>query len=114
MENIPGGDLFDAINDAADDEDGPGQLDQQICCKWLHNITTGLDYLHKMGVVHRDIKPENVLLTSTDRPNAVAKLADYGASTFITKKKAIHDRIHRNPFLHGPRNLIGTEIYQRS
>jgi len=87
MHCIPGGDLFDAICEAADDETGNGQLPQTTCCRWLWDIITGLDYLHKMGVCHRDIKPENVLLTSKDKDSAIAKLADYGAAAIVTEKK---------------------------
>ena len=41
-------------------------------------ILSGIEYIHKLGVVHRDLKPENVLIA----PNGYIKLADFG---FIKK-----------------------------
>ena len=39
-------------------------------------ILSGVEYIHKLGVVHRDLKPENLLL---DHNNNI-KLVDFGLS----------------------------------
>jgi 5'-AMP-activated protein kinase catalytic alpha subunit len=39
-------------------------------------ILSGIEYIHKLGVVHRDLKPENLLL---DHNNNI-KLVDFGLS----------------------------------
>ncbi len=44
----------------------------------LHDVASGLAYMHEHGQVHMDIKADNVLLTETG-----AKLADFGASKMI-------------------------------
>lgn len=43
----------------------------------LRDVVSGLDYLHRQGVVHRDIKPENLLLSASGR---TTKICDFGVS----------------------------------
>lgn len=40
----------------------------------LHQMASGLSYIHSLGFVHRNIKPENVLISQT----GVLKIADFG------------------------------------
>jgi NUAK family, SNF1-like kinase len=40
------------------------------------DIATGMNYLHKLGVIHRDLKLGNVVLDENDR----AKITDFGLS----------------------------------
>jgi serine/threonine protein kinase len=41
------------------DQETPGQFVSEQIHDILQNITSGLQYLHKNGVVHRDLKPRN-------------------------------------------------------
>ena len=34
------------------------ELDSEIVFNWSKDIMSGLNFLHKLGVIHRDIKPE--------------------------------------------------------
>jgi len=43
--------------------------------KYLREITLGLDYLHREGLVHCDIKPHNIIVV-----DGVAKVADFGSA----------------------------------
>ena len=40
----------------------------------MHQLLSGIDYLHINRMVHRDIKPQNVLITK----NKQVKIADFG------------------------------------
>ncbi|KXN83511.1 Mitogen-activated protein kinase kinase kinase 3 [Leucoagaricus sp. SymC.cos] len=42
----------------------------------LHDVISGLEYLHDFGIVHADLKAKNVLVSESKR----AVLADFGAS----------------------------------
>ena len=41
---------------------------------WFHSLLSGVDHLHKHGIVHNDIKPANILLSRTEQP----VLVDFG------------------------------------
>ena len=55
------------------------------CCA-LHDITSGLDYLHKQTppIIHRDLSAKNILLS----PRLVAKIADLGVARIVPRMKA--------------------------
>jgi serine/threonine protein kinase len=42
------------------------------------DICSGLEAVHRKGVVHRDIKPKNVLLCDVGEDRDIAKLSDFG------------------------------------
>ena len=64
-----GGELFDHIVKNK-------RLKEKDACKYLQQILSGIEYVHKVGIVHRDLKPENLLL---DR-NQKIKMVDFGLS----------------------------------
>ena len=50
----------------------------------LREVTTGIDFLHSLGVVHCDIKPRNILLTPTDQ----VKVSDMGLSKKLAEEES--------------------------
>ena len=42
----------------------------------MHQLISGVEYIHSLGVAHRDLKPENLLLT----PNLDIIIVDFGLS----------------------------------
>lgn len=69
MEYASGGELFDYIVSKS-------RLDELEACRFFQQIISGVEYIHKLGVVHRDLKPENLLLDS----NKNIKIVDFGLS----------------------------------
>jgi calcium-dependent protein kinase len=57
MELCSGGELFDRIIDA-------GSFSEKIGAHLIHQILTGLYYMHAQSVAHRDLKPENFLMAN--------------------------------------------------
>lgn len=50
----------------------------------VHQIFSGLDYLHGLKIIHRDIKPSNILLTR----EGIVKLCDFGVSGDLVESMA--------------------------
>lgn len=69
MEYARGGELFEHIVHRK-------RLREKEAAKFLHQIISGIDYLHKLGICHRDLKPENLLM---DDHNNI-KIVDFGLS----------------------------------
>ena len=69
MEYARGGELFEFIVSRK-------RVREKEAAKFLHQIISGIEYLHKLGICHRDLKPENLLM---DDYNNI-KIVDFGLS----------------------------------
>lgn len=67
MEFIPGKSLYKMVSDH-------GSLPVARAARLFAEVTEGLEYAHKQGLIHRDLKPSNILIT----PNDHAKVLDVG------------------------------------
>ena len=67
---VTGGELFQRICKEK-------HFSEKIAATMVHQILSGVEYLHSKGIIHRDLKPENLLLTS-DQPDAEIVLVDFG------------------------------------
>ena len=65
--------------------DAPNTLDEETVLAYTYQITKGLAFLHKQGIVHRDVKGENVLVST----EGVVKLADFGTATMLECEKEV-------------------------
>lgn len=87
MEFLPGGTLSEyvyersiALSDAClaayrlIKELGP--LDEATICTYIRQVTSGVKYLHALGIAHRDLKCANLLLGD----GGVVKIADFGTA----------------------------------
>ena len=54
-----------------------GCCNDMMAWEFLRDVSHGLAYLHKKGVVHHDIKPDNILMDESGR----FKITDFGVST---------------------------------
>ncbi|TBU59232.1 hypothetical protein BD310DRAFT_948155 [Dichomitus squalens] len=50
------------------------EVSEQHAKEWFRSLLSGVEFLHKRGVVHNDIKPANILLSSENVP----VLVDFG------------------------------------
>lgn len=53
-----------------------GAMTEEQIWKLLHDVSSGLAYLHKLGIIHQDIKPDNILVDNAG--NYV--ITDFGIS----------------------------------
>lgn len=83
MEFCKGGELFDQI--ANMDYLNGDRYTEKDCIGIMHQLASGVQYMHNMGIVHRDLKPENILCVE---PNSIKKIkiADFGISAIIDPK----------------------------
>ena len=71
-------------------------------CEVMLQLTSGIDYIHKHGIIHRDIKPENLFYLS----DGTVKITDFGiASPVGAKEKG--DSIQGTIFYCAPEIIIG-------
>lgn len=56
-----------------------GDLPQDLIRSYMHQLLTGIDYLHENRIIHRDLKCANILIT---RGN-VLKIADWGLARIM-------------------------------
>ncbi|CAK86205.1 unnamed protein product (macronuclear) [Paramecium tetraurelia] len=69
MEFCDGGELFDYIVKHQ-------KLSEIEASKFIQELISGIEYIHKLNIVHRDLKPENLLL---DYQKSL-KIVDFGLS----------------------------------
>ena len=78
FEHVSGGDLFDYINEKN------FNINEDKVKKIIKQISLGISYLHKYGIMHRDIKPENILLKCKSISTfTCVKIIDLGLSKII-------------------------------
>ena len=65
--------------------------------KWFIEIATGLNHIHKHGIIHRDIKPVNIMLDSKSN----IKIADLGVGCTVVE----------DPNILTCENIAGTELF---
>lgn len=56
----------------------PKSIDEILT--FIAEVSSGMAYLHKQGLIHRDIKPANVMISL----NGVAKIGDFGLITYAS------------------------------
>lgn len=71
MEYLEGRSLRDLLEEE-------GRLPPDQALDIFIQVTEGLSYAHKAGIIHRDIKPSNIYLTKNDTGVTIPKVLDFG------------------------------------
>lgn len=81
---VSGGELFERIID----EDF--ELTERECIKYMKQISEGVQYIHKQGIVHLDLKPENIMCVN--KTGTSIKLIDFGLARRLGNNFSGHFR----------------------
>lgn len=73
-------------------------------------ILTGLDEIHKNGILHRDLAPSNILINK----NGVIKIADFGMSRFIASPNVPMTQGVITKYYRAPEICLGASYYSFS
>ena len=84
MELFQGGDLSQYIYK------NQSNINEGKFSNFIYQISCGLYYIHKFGILHRDLKPENIMLTDRS-PNPTIKIMDFGLSKFLGSNERVSD-----------------------
>ena len=103
MEYASGGELFDYIVKN-------NKLKEKEACKFFHQVTAGIEYIHKLHIVHRDLKPENLLLDH----NKNIKIVDFGLSNTYKEgellKTACGSPCYAAPEMIAGKKYVGVQV----
>ena len=82
LDFVPGGDLYAYTK--------KNKLDERTILAIGKQLASGIEHLHRKGVIHRDIKLENVLIESIVDGIPQVKISDFG---FATTRQIAYDRV---------------------
>lgn len=84
MEYLAGGDLSEYFKKRN------YNFSEQEAAVVINQICSGIEYLHKYGVVHRDLKPENIMMAKKDSLGLI-KIMDFGLSKIMGPQEKAAD-----------------------
>lgn len=61
-----------------------GPLSPSHLIKYCKEISDGLSFAHKKGIVHRDIKPSNIIIEAN---SGISKILDFGIAKFVDEEE---------------------------
>jgi serine/threonine protein kinase len=96
-EYCPDGSLADWLR-----QHGGRRPSVDIAIDLILGILSGLEHLHRLGIVHRDIKPANVLLHQ-----GVPRLADFGMSRLLPSTTEVPSGLAGTPAFMAPEAFDG-------
>ena len=87
--------------------DAQQKFDVAFALRTLHNVSVGLEQLHRADMAHQDLKPSNVLVFERD---GVSKIADLGRAWCKTQPSPYDDRNIPGDTTHSALELLYGEI----
>lgn len=100
MEFLEGRSLSDYI-------ESPGSLSLEAQVSIIAQVLSGLDSVHRAGIIHRDMKPANIFVTQLEDGRHFARLLDFGISFSVDPDSALR----RGRFGTDEQLIIGTPEY---
>ncbi len=82
-----------------------GRMEEEDIISFLHDVASGLEYLHDHNIIHQDIKPDNILLDD----NCNYMVTDFGIS--VNSKGGL---FNSNGSSGGTRAYMGPERFEGS
>ena len=83
-----------------------GGIPERTVLKIVSHATSGLRYLHHLGIIHRDIKPSNLLLVK-EGDSHIVKICDFGCSVHTNEDDVRKSVIGTTPYM-APEIVKGT------
>ena len=97
MEFANGGTILDQMKTGVDRKEHSitgkvvKRLPEKVAKDYMRQTTTGLQYLHSLGIAHKDLKLENLLIVNTSDGKQCIKVTDFGLSRFeFDPKSGVH------------------------
>mmetsp|Transcript_19147 Transcript_19147/g.43938 ORF Transcript_19147/g.43938 Transcript_19147/m.43938 type:complete len:886 (-) Transcript_19147:264-2921(-) len=88
--------------------DVAGKLEEEVIRAFTRDLTEGLSYLHRHGMMHRDVKSGNCLISR----EGIMKLADFGAS--LNVRDVYRGDLQGTPGYIAPELLREKELHRQS
>lgn len=80
----------------------------------MHQMLSGIHYLHSNWIMHRDLKPANILVMGRGEQCGVVKIADFGlARIFQAPLKPLRETVV-TLWYRAPELLLGAKHYTRA
>ena len=86
-----------------------GGVREETAVPLVRQVVSGLQSMHKQGIIHKDLKPENILLSDReDQKQLCAKICDFGLSV---EEKSNPTRVEYTPYYVAPEVLCKDRQY---
>mmetsp|Transcript_37150 Transcript_37150/g.100381 ORF Transcript_37150/g.100381 Transcript_37150/m.100381 type:complete len:608 (+) Transcript_37150:83-1906(+) len=112
MEHVDGAAIMEVAPSRADGRHSyyspvtGGVLTEMTIVAAMHDVISGLEYLHEYHMCHRDLKPQNILINS----EGTCKIADFGTAHFFEQEDSMEYRdLHALARSHSRGQLKQTE-----
>jgi serine/threonine protein kinase len=81
-------------------------IDKEQKIEWIHQLISGLLFLHDNKIIHRDIKPKNILISFDNQ----VKISDFGFARYIDSTDLLNT-ICGTPLFMSPELFSNDSIY---
>lgn len=91
-----------------------GPLNTEDLLRITREVSSGLAFAHKKGIVHRDVKPSNIII---EAHSGIAKILDFGIAKFVNEedlKLTSTGMVLGSTHYLSPEHIIGKNLDHRS